>query len=1050
MDYSGKIIRKNPVTPSQTSASGVWTLDEALQAQRSNTWPVANVPDPISRSLRFRSSASANLNRTPATTSSQTTCTWSGWIKRTPNYTTTCLSATNGNGSSNNDETWFIIGSDNVASIVNYVAGAFQANVSTPAVFRDPSAWYHVVFVWNTTSATSTDRCIIYVNGVRQTLTFTTTPSQNNTSWFNTGNLHRIGAPSRNAQAFGNNYYDGYMTEVNFIDGQALTPSSFGGTNAVTGVWEPRQYTGTYGTNGFLLTFSDITSTATLGNDTSGNSNSWTTNNFSLTAGATYDSMLDVPTQWIGFGTDAAAVTRGNYATFNPILYMGTGSTKSNGNLRFVGGGTGGPPFNYSIYSTFTQNTGKWYWETTIATVGGQAFVGMFNTAINFTGTSLQSSAGPVLYGNDGNYYNETSPVSFGATYTTGDVIGVAVDFDNSLIWFSKNGTFQASGNPAAGTNGRSFGSGKTWGTGYVESGSSVSASAYNINFGQQPFAYTPPAGFVSLCTTNLPSPTILQGNRFMDSTAYTGTGSSNTIANAGGFQPDLVWIKRRNATESHGWWDSVRGGSLRLESNTSGAESNTTDRFSGITSTGFTVTSADPQTNASGSTYVGWQWRANGTPAVTNTAGSITSTVSANTTSGFSIVTYTGTGANATVGHGLGVAPSVIICKRRTTAGGDWQSYHISLGATRFFKLNTTDAAGTASTPWNDTAPTSSVFTIGTNGDTNLSGASLVAYCFAAVPGYSAFGSYTGNGSSDGPFVYTGFRPEFVLFRRTDTTGGAAVADTTRDPFNVAGQMLYPYGTDAEGTNPYCDFVSNGFKVRGTSLFMNANGGTYIYMAFAETPFKNALARQGINNRRNIMFAVVQNGQLVQVVQPDQPFTVGDKQYSARFIRNSTPQEKLDAGVWEVIDQGRPDDRYYWVTGPTYRLNEVNSTVEAVYTDNPKALEDRLEVKEDGTPLYVQVYNPATEQMEDTTEQVVTKGLKSQNIAQVKQTAGSLLAQTDWYVVRKADIGTDVPADVVAYRAAIRAEADRLEAAIAAVTDVAGLIAVQADWPTL
>jgi hypothetical protein len=195
-------------------------------------------------------------------------------------------------------------------------------------------------------------------------------------------------------------------------------------------------------------------------------------------------------------------------------------------------------------------------------------------------------------------------------------------------------------------------------------------------------------------------------------------------------------------------------------------------------------------------------------------------------------------------------------------------------------------------------------------------------------------------------------------------------------------------------------------------------------------------------------MFAVVQNGQVVQVVSPDQPFTVGDKQYSARFIRNSTPEEKLAAGVWDIVDAGRPDDRYYWVTGPTWRVNEVNSTVEAVYTSNAKALEDRLEVKEDGSPLFVQVYNAETEQMVDTTEQVVTKGLKSQNIAQVKQTAGSLLAQTDWYVVRKADIGTDVPADVVTYRAAVRAEADRLEAAIAAVSDVAGLIAVQADWP--
>ena len=197
-------------------------------------------------------------------------------------------------------------------------------------------------------------------------------------------------------------------------------------------------------------------------------------------------------------------------------------------------------------------------------------------------------------------------------------------------------------------------------------------------------------------------------------------------------------------------------------------------------------------------------------------------------------------------------------------------------------------------------------------------------------------------------------------------------------------------------------------------------------------------------------MFAVVQNGQVVQVVSPDQPFTVGDKQYSARFIRNSTPEEKLAAGVWDIVDAGRPDDRYYWVTGPTWRVNEVNSTVEAVYTSNAKALEDVLATKEDGSPLYVQVYNAETQQMEDTTEQVVTKGLKSQNIAQVKQTAGSLLQATDWMVIRKAERNVDIPAGVVTYRAAVVAECERLEAAIAAVSDVAGLIAVQADWPTL
>ena len=197
-------------------------------------------------------------------------------------------------------------------------------------------------------------------------------------------------------------------------------------------------------------------------------------------------------------------------------------------------------------------------------------------------------------------------------------------------------------------------------------------------------------------------------------------------------------------------------------------------------------------------------------------------------------------------------------------------------------------------------------------------------------------------------------------------------------------------------------------------------------------------------------MFAVVQNGQVVQVVSPDQPFTVGDKQYSARFIRNSTPEEKLAAGVWDIVDAGRPDDKYYWVTGPEFRVNEVNSTVEAVYTSNAKALEDKLEIKEDNTPLYVQVYNPTTQQMEDTEEQVVTKGLKSQAVAQNKQTAGSLLTATDWYVVRKADVGTDVPADVTTYRAAVRAEADRVEAAILAATSIDELIVAKADWPKL
>lgn len=199
-------------------------------------------------------------------------------------------------------------------------------------------------------------------------------------------------------------------------------------------------------------------------------------------------------------------------------------------------------------------------------------------------------------------------------------------------------------------------------------------------------------------------------------------------------------------------------------------------------------------------------------------------------------------------------------------------------------------------------------------------------------------------------------------------------------------------------------------------------------------------------------MFAIVQNGRMIQVIQPDTPFTVGDKTYSANFIRNSSPQEKLEAGVWEIIEGTRADDRYYWVSGPSYHVNEVNSTVDATYPATEKQLEDRLEVKQDGTPLYVQEYDPTANNgegaMVDTAVQVVAKGLKSQQIAQVKQTAGSLLAPTDWTVIRKVERNVDIPADVATYRAAVVAEADRLETAIAAVTSVADLMTVSANWP--
>jgi hypothetical protein len=827
MDYSGKIIKKTPVVPSQTSASGVWTLDEAMQATKSNTWPVANVPDPISRSLRFRSSASAYLNRTPATASNRRTWTYSTWIKRGLLTGSNFILSAGDTTSNNFTYAFFNATQNNCIEIGNANSGSFNLLARTAAVFRDPSAWYHIVLVFDTTNATSTSRVQLYVNGVLQTLSYTTGPfAQNTNSFVNNTNINLIGKND-----YSTDYFDGYLAETYLIDGQALTPSSFGGTNAITGVWEPRPYTGTYGTNGFLLTFSDNTSTTTLGNDTSGNSNNWTTNNISLTAGSTYDSMLDVPTQWIAYGTDAAAVTRGNYCVLNP-LDKSTNVTLSNGNLTATVSDV-----NFGTRSSMFVSSGKYYWEFTITALGSAAIVGISNSAWPFD--YLGSSSGSYSYASTGDKYNNATATAYGATYTTGDIIGVALDLTAGTLTFYKNNTSQ----------GTAFSS--LSGT-FCPALSGNGGTVTNANFGQRPFSYTPPAGFLSLCTTNLPSSTILQGNQYFDATLYTGNGSTQSIVNAAGFSPDLVWVKQRNGTGWNILTDIVRGANKQLYTNSTLAEGSDTAMITALNSNGFSVAyNGGTDVNGSGSSYVAWQWDANGA-GVTNTAGSITSTVSANTTAGFSVVTYTGNGnaypTGATVGHGLGVTPSMVIIKSRSTAGTFWPVYHISTGATNHVVLNNTTAAS-ATDAFNRTNPTSTVFSIGQNtpsNETNASGGTYVAYCFAAVPGYSAFGSYTGNGSTDGTFVFTGFRPRFVLIKRTNASENWAIIDSSRDTYNLANKFLRPDESSAESSDGSVsmDLVSNGFKLRSTDTKSNANGSTYIYMAFAENPFKNALAR--------------------------------------------------------------------------------------------------------------------------------------------------------------------------------------------------------------
>jgi hypothetical protein len=332
-----------------------------------------------------------------------------------------------------------------------------------------------------------------------------------------------------------------------------------------------------------------------------------------------------------------------------------------------------------------------------------------------------------------------------------------------------------------------------------------------------------------------------------MAATTYTGTGASLTVSNAVNsvsFQPDLVWIKSRSAATNNKVTDSVRGTTKASVSNSSLAETTDTNGLTAFGSSGFTV-GTDTVYNNNTATYIGWQWKAGGT-AVTNTSGTITSQVSANPTAGFSILTYTGNQtAGATVGHGLGITPSFFIIKNRTAAGS-WITYHISVGPTKATPLESTAGPNTSSAYFNNTGPSSTVLTLGYDGAGNEvnDAKNYVAYCFAPISGYSAFGSYTGNGSTDGPFIYLGFRPRFVMWKRSDSTGSWYIQDTSRNPYNQATLSLYPNLSDAETSGDDMDYLSNGFKVRDTFSYINASGGTFLYAAFAENPFSIARAR--------------------------------------------------------------------------------------------------------------------------------------------------------------------------------------------------------------
>jgi hypothetical protein len=778
----------------------------------------------IERSLRFNDDDTAYLNQTPSSAGNRKTWTWSCWVKRANLGTSQEIFNAASGPSSQRSE--FRFNTSDELQIGFNPTGSTWYYLYTDAKYRDVSAWYHVVLIFDTTQATSSNRTKLYVNGSLQSFRSSSYLPQNTDGPVNNNIAHAVGR----YQAAGSAYFDGYIAEAHFIDSTALDVSDFGETDTETGAWIPKKYSGSYGTNGFYLNFSDNSTVSALGTDTSGNGNDWTPNNFSVN-----DCCPDSPTN--------------NFCTLNPLdRYSSNNISTSEGNLEWANSSGGSYEM---IRSTQAMQSGKWYAEYVVNSQGGTSRIlgGIVSVPNESLGGYLGQSTTENSYGYapNGIIYFNGSTTDTGTTYTTGDVIGLALNLDDGEINFYKNNTYIAqktglSGYYAFGAHAYNTSDNGTFNFGQDSSfAGNKTAQGNSDGNGVGDFYYSPPAGYLALCTANLPVPTIKDGTGYFNTVLYTGTGSSNSITGVG-FQPDWVWIKKRSASEDHELQDSVRGATKRLASNSTAAETTVATTISSFDSDGFTVVS-DATTNQNTATYAAWNWKAGGSSS-SNSNGTITSTVSANVDAGFSIVSFTGTGSNATVGHGLGVAPSMFIVKDRSSAGS-WGVYHSGLTSAAYYLiLNQSAAQSNTSNFWNSTAPTSTVFSLGDNGTINSTGDTYIAYCFAEVEGFSKFGSYTGNGSADGVHAHTNFAPAFLMIKRTDAAGWWYMYDNKREVYNANDNPLYALSSNGESPSSAfaIDFLSSGFKIRNTDADLNV--GDYIFMAFAEHPFKYANAR--------------------------------------------------------------------------------------------------------------------------------------------------------------------------------------------------------------